>query len=50
MASSSATSLVERTSVLGEGVEAYESGELTAEKLRERFARTRVKERSPSFS
>lgn len=35
---------------VGEGVEAYESGELTAEKLCERFARTRVKEHSPSFS
>lgn len=35
---------------LGECVEAYEIGELTAEKLCERFARTRVKEHSPSFS
>jgi hypothetical protein len=37
-------------SELGEGVEAYERGELTAEKLCQRFARTRVKEHSPSFS
>ena len=37
-------------SELGEGVEAYERGELTAEKLCERFAGTRVKEHSPSFS
>ena len=37
-------------SELGEGVEAYEREELTAEKLCERFARTRVKEYSPSFS
>jgi hypothetical protein len=35
---------------LGEDVEAYESRELTAEKLCERFARTRVNEHSPSFS
>lgn len=35
---------------LGEGVEAYERGEIAAEKLCERFARTRVKEHSSSFS
>lgn len=38
------------TNELGEGVAAYESGELTAEKLCERLTRTRVKEHSPSFS
>jgi hypothetical protein len=37
-------------SELGEGIDAYKKGELTAEKLCERFARTRVKEHSPSFS
>jgi hypothetical protein len=37
-------------SELGEGVDAYERGQLTAEKLCKRFARTRVKEHSPSFS
>lgn len=35
---------------LGESVEAYESGQLTAQRLCERFARTRVEEHSPSFS
>jgi hypothetical protein len=37
-------------SELGDAVEAYESGDLTAEELCERFVRTRVKEHSPSFS
>ncbi|MEA2361854.1 MAG: hypothetical protein QOD71_999 [Thermoleophilaceae bacterium] len=35
---------------LGGAIAAYESGELTAEKLCERFARTRVQEHSASFS